>query len=253
MKALANHLIARFIALDVALVATRARLAARTDSEALHDLRIVVRRLRSLLRPLRGLPGVDTLEEITAEVGRLSSPLRDLEVLVEELERIGQREAAERRRQILGQAYSQLLDEPALGRLLHALAQWPGLLREAEREGLLRGWQKKIHRRLLRQRQRLHIALIDPSHDRHRLRLLVKRVRYATEVWPQPLGVPADALKAAQTALGDWHDRLQWCRRADEEADLQPCLAHWQRELAAAEVESDAALLQLEQRLVRGV
>lgn len=253
MKALANRLIARVIALDVALMATRARLAARTDSEALHDLRIVVRRLRSLLRPLRGLPGVDALEEATAEVGRLSSPLRDLEVLVQELERSGLQGAAEQRRQALVQAYPQLLLEPALGRLQHALGQWPGLLREAEREGLLGGWQRKIHRRLLRQRQALQIALLDPAHDRHRLRLLVKRVRYAAEAWVQPLGVSAAALKLAQSALGEWHDRLQWCRRAEEEADLQPRLTHWQRELAAAEVQADAALLLLQGSLLRGV
>lgn len=253
MTAQVNRLIARFIALDVALVATGARLAACTDSEALHDLRIVVRRLRSLLRPLRGLSGVETLEAVSAEVGRLSSPLRDLEVLAAELERTGQVAAAERRRRALARGYPRLLAAPALSHLQHALGQWPGLLREADREGLLRRGQKKVHRRLLRQRQRLQIALLDPAHDRHRLRLLVKRVRYAAEAWPQQLAVPVDALKAAQAALGDWHDRLQWCRRAEAEEDLRPCLAHWQRELAAAEVESDAALLQLQQRLVRGI
>lgn len=253
MKARVNRLIARFIALDVALVATRARLAVRTDGEALHDLRIVVRRLRSLLRPLRGLPGVDLLEELCSEVGHLSSPLRDLEVLVVELERTGQHPAAARRRQALAKGYPRLLEEPALARLHHALGQWPSLLREAEREGLLRRWQKKIHTRLLRQYRRLQVALVDPAHDRHRLRLLVKRVRYADEVWPQQLALPTDTLKAVQSALGDWHDRLQWCQRAEEEEDLRPCLAHWQRDLAAAEVESDAALLQLQQRLLHGV
>jgi CHAD domain-containing protein len=247
MTALVNRLIARVIALDVALVATRARLAARTDAEALHDLRIVVRRLRSLLRPLRGLPGVETLEEISGEFGRLSSPLRDLEVLAEELERLGRGTAAEPRRRALAIGYTRLLEDPVLGRLQHALGQWPGLLREAEREGLFERWQKKVHRRLLRQLRRLQIALVDPAHDRHRLRLLVKRVRYTSEVWPQQLGVPVEELKSAQSALGDWHDRLQWCQRAEEARDLQPCLAHWRREL-----ESDAALRVLQRRLLHG-
>lgn len=251
--ALVNRLVARFIALDVALVATRARLAASTDREALHDLRIVVRRLRSLLRPLRGLPGVDTLEEIAAEVGRLSSPLRDTEVLVEELERLGLEAGAAQRRAWLAEGYPHLLAEPALARLQHALGQWPGLLRESEREGLIRRWQKKIHRRLIRQRQRLQIALLDPAHDRHRLRLLIKRVRYADEAWPQQLALPRELLKAAQTSLGDWHDRLQWCRRAEQEDDLRDCQEHWQRELAAAEVIADAALLQLQRRLLYGL
>ncbi|HEY6609999.1 MAG TPA: CHAD domain-containing protein, partial [Pseudomonas sp.] len=182
MKALANRLIARFITLEVALLATGARLAAATDGEALHDLRIVVRRLRSLLRPLRGLPGVDTLEAATAEVGRLSSPLRDLEVLIGELERHGLDQPAMVRRKILQQGYQALLAGPALPHLQQCLAQWPGLLREVEREGLLDGIQKKLHRRLLRQQQALQTAMGDPAHDRHRLRLLVKRVRYAAEV-----------------------------------------------------------------------
>lgn len=249
MSALAGQLIARFIALDVELLATRARLQARTDSEALHDLRVVVRRLRSLLRPLRGLPGVETLEEVTAELGRLSSPLRDLEVLIVELERLGQVQAAVARREVLQRGYARLLGDPALARLDHCLTLLPGLLRESQREGLLKGWRQKVHRRLVHQCQRLQAALADPAHDRHRLRILVKRLRYATEAWPRQLRVPTEALKAAQSALGDWHDRLVLCHRAAEERDLQPCLAHWQRELAAAEVEGDAALLSLRQAL----
>lgn len=251
MSALADRLIARVIVLDVALMAARARLLARTDSEALHDLRIVVRRLRSLLRPLRGLPGVDSLEAATAELSLLSNPLRDLEVLVDELARLGLQHAVAQRRQVLQLGYSRLLDEPALTRLQQCLTLWPGLLREAAREGLLKGWRKTVHCRLHRQQLKLQTALADPAHDRHRLRLLVKRVRYAAEVWPVQPAVPPEALKAAQSALGDWHDRLQWCARVASEADLQSCLAHWRRELAAAEVEADAALLCLQRALAK--
>lgn len=250
MAGLADRLIEHFIVLEVELLATCARLAANTDGEALHDLRIAVRRLRSLLRPLRGLPGVEDLEAATAEVGRLSSPLRDLEVLVDELQRCGRGTAAARRRRSLATGYPALLAEPALARLRQTLALWPGLLREIEREGLLAGEQKKVHRRLLRQQQRLWAALADPAHDRHRLRILLKRVRYAAEVWPQQLVLEQpERLKEAQTALGEWHDRLQWCTQAAVEADLQPCLERWQRELAAAEVVADAALLGLRQAL----
>ncbi|WP_406822953.1 CHAD domain-containing protein [Pseudomonas corrugata] len=38
-----------------------ARLEARTNPETLHDLRIAVRRLRSLVRPFRTMPEVVTL------------------------------------------------------------------------------------------------------------------------------------------------------------------------------------------------
>lgn len=245
MSALADRLIERCIALEVALLATRSRLAAQTDGEALHDLRIVVRRLRSLLRPLRGLPGVDTLEAVSAELGRLSSPLRDLEVLIGELRGHGEHGAAAAREAALRDGNLALLADPALARLQHCLGLWPGLLREAQREGLLGGLGKRVRRRLLRQQRRLAAALADPAHDRHRLRILVKRLRYAAEVWPQAPLAGQGELKAAQAALGDWHDRLQWCLRAAGEGDLQGCLARWQDELAAAERAADAALLSL--------
>jgi CHAD domain-containing protein len=57
MSALVDQLVAQVIGLEVGLLSCQARLAAVTDDEALHDLRTTVRRLRSLLRPLRGLPG----------------------------------------------------------------------------------------------------------------------------------------------------------------------------------------------------
>jgi len=59
MSALVDQLVAQVIGLEVGLLSCQARLAAVTDDEALHDLRTTVRRLRSLLRPLRGLPGVE--------------------------------------------------------------------------------------------------------------------------------------------------------------------------------------------------
>ena len=81
MSALVDRLVAQVLGLEVRLLACQARLSARTDPEALHDLRTTVRRLRSLLRPLRGLPGVEQLEAAASGVGDLTTPLRDREVL----------------------------------------------------------------------------------------------------------------------------------------------------------------------------
>ena len=55
-----DRIVANIVRLEVRLLACQARLQAETDPEALHDLRTTVRRLRSLLRPLRGLPGVSS-------------------------------------------------------------------------------------------------------------------------------------------------------------------------------------------------
>jgi CHAD domain-containing protein len=69
------------LGLEVFLFHARSRLEAETDSEALHDLRIAVRRIRSLLTPLRSLKGMTVLHEAATEVGRLTTPARDLEVM----------------------------------------------------------------------------------------------------------------------------------------------------------------------------
>jgi CHAD domain-containing protein len=49
MSALVDRLVAHVLSLEVRLLACQARLSARTDPEALHDLRTTVRRLRSLV------------------------------------------------------------------------------------------------------------------------------------------------------------------------------------------------------------
>src|SRR5690606_24366742 len=85
-----DSLIASGLGLEVRQQACLARLRADTDSEALHDLRIALRRLRSLLRPLRKLESVAELDRAAQAVGRLSSPMRDAEVLHAELSRRGQ-------------------------------------------------------------------------------------------------------------------------------------------------------------------
>uniref|UniRef100_UPI0023F41763 CHAD domain-containing protein n=1 Tax=Zestomonas thermotolerans TaxID=157784 RepID=UPI0023F41763 len=80
MSRFIDDLIAQVLGLEVTLRACQARLGARTDAEALHDLRIGLRKLRSLLRPLNRLPLVASLDAAAAALGRLSGPLRDREV-----------------------------------------------------------------------------------------------------------------------------------------------------------------------------
>ena len=108
MSALVDRLVAHVLGIEVRLLACQARLQARTDPEALHDLRTTVRRLRSLLRPLRGLPGVEQLEEAASRVGQLTTPLRDREVLAAYLLEHNQPEAAQRRMAQMAEAYPAL-------------------------------------------------------------------------------------------------------------------------------------------------
>lgn len=159
------------------------RLQQAQDTEALHDLRVCLRRIRSLLRPLRGCPGATRLDRAAAELGRLTTPLRDLEVLIAELARhhldwqanVRQSDLQARCRQLL--AHPQLIDFPSR---LHA---WCRRFRRTAR----RAAKHRLDRHLLRQQRQLRRALADTGYDRHRLRLLIKRLRYAAEAYPQRL------------------------------------------------------------------
>ncbi|TRX74311.1 CHAD domain-containing protein [Pseudomonas mangiferae] len=252
MARLIDSLIARILTEEVALRACRARLQARTDPEALHDLRVSLRRLRSLLRPLKQMPMVEPLTEAAKAVGDLGGPLRDLEVLCGELRAQGQDTAADHRAEGLEQGYRALLASQALGGLFIALDALPGFWRLLQREGHLRGLRKRLRKRLDKQRRRLHDALGDPDYDRHRLRLLVKRVRYGAEAYPDLM--PLDArlmrlLKATQSAIGDWHDCHQWLLRAEEEPDLAACRVAWRQRMGAAEKRADGAVRRLRSAL----
>ncbi|WP_448106841.1 CHAD domain-containing protein [Pseudomonas azerbaijanoccidentalis] len=245
MSALVDRLVAHVLGLEVRVLACQARLSARTDPEALHDLRTTVRRLRSLLRPLRGLPGVEQLETAASGVGDLTTPWRDREVLAAYLLKHDQPEAAQRRLAQMAEAYPAVATSTALAQLLVILDAFPRFLRASQRQGLLKGLGKRIEKRLGKQWKKLDEALHDPAHDRHRLRLLIKRVRYGIDAYPELDRLPKAAmprLKSAQGALGDWHDCLQWLAIAEQEADLQPCVAVWQATMAKAEQRADRVL-----------
>ncbi|RZO02194.1 CHAD domain-containing protein [Pseudomonas moorei] len=245
MSDLIDRLVAQVLGLEVRLLACQARLSARTDPEALHDLRTTVRRMRSLLRPLRGLPGVEQLEAAASAVGSLTTPLRDREVLAAYLLQHGQPEAAQRRMAQMDEAYPAVAASPELNQLLIILDAFPRFLRAAQRQDLLKGLRKRIVRRLAKQWKKLDEALHDPAHDRHRLRLLIKRVRYGIEAYPELDRLPKAALpklRSAQAALGDWHDCWQWLVRAEQEADLHPCVAVWKTTMVKAELRADRVL-----------
>jgi CHAD domain-containing protein len=248
MSALVDRLVAHVLSLEVRLLACQARMTARTDPEALHDLRTTVRRLRSLLRPLRGLPGVEQLEDAASAVGQLTTPWRDREVLAAYLLEHAQPEAARRRMAQMAEAYPALAASAEVASLLMILDAFPRFLRASQRQGLLKGLDKRIEKRLGKQWKKLDAALHDPAHDRHRLRLLIKRVRYGIEAYPELDRLPAAALprlKSAQGALGDWHDCWQWLAKAEHEADLEPCVATWQATMIKAGIKADRVLEKL--------
>jgi CHAD domain-containing protein len=169
-------------------------------------------------------------------------------VLVAELTRLGLVHLAPADEAQRAAGYLAIASSRELADLMLLLDGWPANWREAARQGQLNDVDKRIRRRLRRQQRQLARALRDPAHDRHRLRLLIKRVRYAAETYPAQSRLSKAAqlrLKRAQSALGDWHDHLQWLAQADALASLGPCRAIWLQAQQAAEQRADGALLAL--------
>jgi CHAD domain-containing protein len=187
-------------------------------------------------------------------LGTLTTPLRDREVLAAELIGHGFAEAGQRRLEGRARTFASVAASPELTRVLAIVDAFPLFMRAAGREGLVKALEKRIDKRLGKQWRKLYQALQDPAHDRHRLRLLIKRARYGDEAYPQLDHAGKQLrrlLKQAQGDLGDWHDRLQWLLQAREHADLAPCRVAWEQELHEAQRHSDATLDALQQALAR--
>lgn len=248
----ADRFVAEIISLQIRLYGACARLEARTDSEALHDLRIAVRRIRSLLKPIRSVEEMTALIEASAEVGRQTTSARELEVLIQELENGKLPHLAHHRRAQLNASYDAVLSGSPLKRLLETLDAWPAEFRAVELNG---GWnhiQSRIRKAIKKQVDKLHQAIADKSFDRHRLRVLVKRTRYLTEAFPalSPLSSrEAKLLKELQSALGKWHDYHQWCQRALDEKDLHPLGPAWTECAVLALGDAEIRLLEAAQQL----
>ena len=241
----ADKFVAEILSLQVRLYNAHARLEARTDGEALHDLRIAVRRIRSLLRPFRSVEEMQVLSEAAAEVGRQTTPARDLEVLIQELENRKLPQLAQPRRLKLNNCYEAVLNGLPLKRLMAALDAWPQAFRAVELNGGWSGIQPSIEKTIKKQVDRLHVAIENKEFDRHELRVLVKRTRYLTDAFPalSPLSSSENKiLKSLQSALGDWHDHYQWCQKALIEKDLLPLQAVWTACAAGALEEAEARL-----------
>lgn len=249
---LVNRFVAEILKLQVSLFHARARLESDTDPDALHALRISVRRIRSLLTPVRNVEGMTPLRAAAAEVGRLSTPVRDLEVMIHELTERGFDAQARRRRSKLRPGYESVLSSDEMNELFTQLDEWLSALRSSPLANTPGGLEKRIRRALTKQVDRLHFALNDPDFDRHELRILVKRTRYLTEAFPtiSPLTKKASSsLKSVQSALGSWHDHHQWCLKAGVEADLKPLAPKWEQASIKALDAAEAQLYELSRLL----
>lgn len=204
------------------------------DPEGVHDLRVAMRRTRSLLRTFRPLlepdavPGTERMRaELRWAAGELSG-VRDLEVaqgrLVKAGERAGplpesvtarleqHREQADTaaQRQVVGllasDRYARMLDEleSLAGRL-----EWDQVTDDAARERLRKDWRRM--RRQARAAEESRQA-DDRELALHEVRKAAKRARYAAEALAPAFGDRAQRMagvaERVQETLGDHRDTL---------------------------------------------
>jgi CHAD domain-containing protein len=204
------------------LTATLPRVRSRADDEAIHDMRVALRRLRVVLKLSRRVFGryhVDAIRDAFTRVHRASGALRDEEVLRETLRdlelgdpqldawiaRRGKNE--ERLRAIIeSRLRAGHLRRPL--RTLDALLALPVV--PGQRRPLVVFAKKAVERAQHGVEEMRAAATPDDVLALHALRIAHKRLRYTTEIFAPalPLDVAALAKPAAhfQKRLGEVHD-----------------------------------------------
>lgn len=207
--------------LGSALSATLPRVRARSDAEAIHDMRVALRRLRVVLRIARPVFGrfyCDAIRGSFARVQRASGALRDEEVLRETLTSLAlgdpeldgwlaRRARREQALRVLVERRLRAGDVRRALRVLHALLALP--VRPDRRRPVAAFAHKAASRARQRVERRRDASADDPA-ALHALRIAFKRLRYTTEVFAEalPIDVAALAEPAArfQKHLGEIHD-----------------------------------------------
>jgi CHAD domain-containing protein len=206
--------------LDAALAHAIPRVVGSSDDEAIHDLRVAIRRLRTMLkmaRPLFGRWHADVVRRAFADVMKATGELRDEEVLEETLDGLSDdpaftawvhaREARERklRRAVIARIERGELDRARL--MLKALLVFPF---DPKRNMEL---SKFARRTVERARRTVEKGRDVPAHDMvglHELRISYKELRYSIELLADALPLDARAMLEPaivfQKRLGEIHD-----------------------------------------------
>jgi CHAD domain-containing protein len=194
------------------------------DDEAVHDLRVAIRRLRSLLKPARNVYGnfhTDRVREVLKSVADATGELRDEEVLLQTIGALPlpaslRRDRAawlalrktrevELRASLLG-----LLRSGRASQAADALAALLTLPVNPAHDPPVGPFAAHVVARAARQAERHQGAPLDDAEGLHRLRILYKRLRYASEGFAGALSHEDAGLGAVaerfQKRLGELHD-----------------------------------------------
>ena len=210
--------------LETELRTTLPRLSKREDKEAVHDFRVVLRRLRSLLRPARRVYGkfhTDAVRAALKGVADASGGLRDEEVLEEtlaaiELTSLPRAEVTawivrrKRRLQVLRASLLRLVREGGVERALKMLDALLSLPVPPKEDREADHFARKVVSAAQRDVEHARETPLDDVTGLHALRILYKRLRYAVDgflgvLTPQMAAIAPSATKF-QKRLGDVHD-----------------------------------------------
>ena len=206
--------------LDAELMSAIPRVQGAADEEAIHDLRVAIRRLRTLLkmaRPLFGRWHADAVRQAFAEVMKATGDLRDEEVLEETLEDVSQdpafaawlggRAARERklRKNVLVRIERGDLDRARL--MLKALLVFPF---DPKRDEDLSKFARRTVERARRVVEKGRDVPPEDTLGLHELRISYKELRYSIELLSEALPLDARAMLEPavvfQKRLGEIHD-----------------------------------------------
>lgn len=195
-----------------------------SDSEAVHDMRTSLRRLRSMLQVLEGSPVFDArrlrrLRRGLRPLARRLGQARDLDVLLDHAQGYGQSHHSRRdnlaplradllrRRQDAQAGLLDELDRPRTVRLLRRLDRLvsrPPKGADVERPVLVRHFAgSAIWRRYEAVLGYEHELPGAPPSTLHRLRIACKRLRYTLELFEEALGPGTDPLLKTLVAVQD--------------------------------------------------
>jgi len=257
-------LAAELRALDARLESTAARVLAEADDEAVHDLRVALRRTRTVLEVGRRVLGrfrADEVRRALRDVQRATGALRDEEVILELVASLGVEQPAagawlESRRRRERRLRQELVDRVRAGdvdrgrRLLGALLAFRV---KPSRERRLSKLARKAVDRSRRDVDRRRQARADDAEALHRLRIACKRLRYTCDSFagalPDELAALAHQAARLQNRLGELHDvdmatvAVRRARALPEAArtELLAALARTRARRAAAYVREAAA------------
>ncbi len=217
------------------------------NPEALHSLRVCLRQLRSLLHPLRSeFDEVIVLDQLAKKIMTATNPIRDIEVLILELKRQKELQIAmvcEQKLQTRFLDMTQHLEfEPIIRLLIQLSINWqqcisPNMAKKLEQH-IAQHWKK--------QSNKLFKMLQQNDPNKHQLRILIKHLRYHSEIYqtllPKRATEQTEQLKKLQDLLGTWHDYYVWLNDVDQCQELEILAPIWREQLKYWEEQSDQAL-----------